>query len=52
MQFCKDGPDIPEHLLEAHKDGHVVFFCGAGISHPAKLPGFEGLVKNSMLAWA
>ena len=46
MQFVKDGPDIPEHLLEAHEDGHVVFFCGAGISYPAGLPGFEGLVKK------
>ena len=46
MQFVKDGPDIPEHLLEAHEDEHVVFFCGAGISYPAGLPGFEGLVKK------
>ena len=35
MQFVKEGPDIPERLLEAHEDGHVVFFCGAGISYPA-----------------
>ena len=46
MQFFKDGPDIPEHLLEAHEDGEVVFFCGAGISYPAGLPGFECLVKR------
>lgn len=46
MQFVKDGPDIPERLLEAHEDRHVVFFCGAGISYPAGLPGFEGLVKK------
>ena len=46
MQFVKEGPDIPERLLEAHEDGHVVFFCGAGISYPAGLPGFEGLVKK------
>ena len=46
MQFLKDGPDIPKRLLEAHEDGEVVFFCGAGISYPAGLPGFKGLVKG------
>jgi hypothetical protein len=45
MQFVKNGPDIPERLLEAHEDGQVVFFCGAGISPPAGLPDFKGLVK-------
>src|SRR6185437_3093812 len=44
MQFVKNGPDIPETLLQAHEDGRVVFFCGAGISYPAGLPGFGGLV--------
>jgi hypothetical protein len=46
MQFVADGPDIPDSLLEAHGEGRVVFFCGAGISYPAGLPGFEGLVKE------
>ena len=46
MQFVKGGPDIPEGLLQAHEDGRVVFFCGAGISFPAGLPGFEGLVQE------
>lgn len=46
MQFVKNGPDIPERLLQAHEDGRVVFFCGAGISYPASLPNFEGLVKK------
>lgn len=46
MQFVKNGPDIPERLLQAHEDGQVVFFCGAGISYPAGLPGFDGLVKG------
>ncbi|WP_244786030.1 anti-phage defense-associated sirtuin Dsr1 [Cupriavidus pauculus] len=46
MQFVKDGPDIPETLLQAHEDGKVVFFCGAGISYPAGLPGFGGLVEQ------
>lgn len=46
MQFVKNGPDIPERLVQAHEDGRVVFFCGAGISYPARLPGFAGLVKE------
>lgn len=29
-----------------HEDGRVVFFCGAGISYPARLPGFGGLVDR------
>lgn len=49
MQFVKNGPDVPEQLLQAHEDGRVVFFCGAGISYPAKLPGFEGLVKKAYI---
>jgi hypothetical protein len=43
VQFVKGGPDIDERLLQAHEDGRVVFFCGAGISYPAGLPGFSGL---------
>lgn len=46
MQFIVDGPDIPNELLQAHEDGRVVFFCGAGISYPAGLPDFKGLVKQ------
>ena len=46
MQFVENGPDIPERLLQAHEDGQVVFFCGAGISYPAGLPGFAGLVDR------
>jgi len=46
MQFVRHGPDIPERLLQAHEDGRVVFFCGAGISYPARLPGFSGLVDG------
>ncbi|WP_371377739.1 anti-phage defense-associated sirtuin Dsr1 [Thalassotalea aquiviva] len=44
MQFVKNGPDVPEALIQAHEEGNVVFFCGAGISFPAGLPGFGGLV--------
>ncbi|MCJ7601790.1 MAG: SIR2 family protein [Desulfobulbaceae bacterium] len=46
MQFVANGPDIPDSLLQAHEEGHVVFFCGAGISYPAGLPGFKGLVDE------
>lgn len=46
MQFITNGPDIPDALLQAHEDGRVVFFCGAGISYPAGLPGFKGLVEK------
>ena len=45
MQFIKNGPDIPERLLQKHKEGQVVFFCGAGISRPM-LPDFGGLAKR------
>lgn len=46
MQFVKNGPDIPERLLQIHEEGRVVFFCGAGISYPAGLPGFDGLARR------
>lgn len=46
MQFITNGPDIPDELLQAHEEGRVVFFCGAGISYPANLPGFKGLVEQ------
>lgn len=46
MQFITNGPDIPDALLQAHEEGRVVFFCGAGISYPAGLPGFKGLVEE------
>lgn len=46
MQFIANGPDIPDALLQAHEEGRVVFFCGAGISYPAGLPGFKGLVEK------
>ncbi|MCL7750704.1 SIR2 family protein [Guyparkeria hydrothermalis] len=46
MQFVPNGPDVPDLLLEAHEEGRVVFFCGAGVSYPAGLPGFQGLVDG------
>lgn len=46
MQLIQKGPDIPDGLMQAHEEGRVVFFCGAGISYPAGLPGFKGLVEK------
>ncbi len=46
MQFVTHGPDIPDVLLQAHEESRVVFFCGAGISYPAGLPDFKGLVEQ------
>lgn len=46
MQFIKNGPEIPAELIEAQEEGRVVFFCGAGISYPAGLPGFRDLVDK------
>lgn len=46
MQFVPNGPNIPNALLQAHEEGRVVFLCGAGISYPAGLPDFQGLVNE------
>ncbi len=46
MQFAKNGPDIPDRMLQEHEDGRIVFFCGSGISSPAGLPGFAKLVDK------
>jgi hypothetical protein len=46
MRFVADGPDLPEALLFAHEEGRLIFFCGAGISRPAGLPLFDGLVER------
>lgn len=46
MQFITNGPDIPDKLLQSHEEGKLAFFCGAGISYPAGLPGFKGLVED------
>ena len=46
MQFISNGPDIPEALLQAHEEGRVVFFCGAGISYRVGLKDFKWLVDE------
>jgi hypothetical protein len=31
MRWMVGGPDLPPELLQALEDGHLVFFCGAGV---------------------
>jgi hypothetical protein len=46
MRWISGGPDLPPELLQALEDGRLVFFCGAGVSYPAGLPTFRGLVQE------
>ena len=48
MKFIakRGAPDIPLEILEAQESGQLVFFCGAGVSYPAGLPSFPGLVND------
>ncbi|HXG32875.1 MAG TPA: SIR2 family protein [Bryobacteraceae bacterium] len=46
MRWVAGGPDLPEELLQLLEDGHLVIFCGAGVSSAAGLPGFRELVKR------
>lgn len=45
MRFFKDGPNIPDQLLERRDQGRVVFLCGAGVSLNANMPTFFELTK-------
>lgn len=46
MRFLADGPALPDELLAARDDGHVLFICGAGVSRDkARLPDFVGLAR-------
>ena len=40
------GPNIPVSFLNRLQDDEIVFFCGAGVSMPSKLPDFKGLVQG------
>lgn len=44
ISLGSDLAAIPERLLLAHARGEVLFIAGAGISQPASLPDFRGLV--------
>ncbi len=48
MKFIanKGAPNIPLAIIEAQESETLIFFCGAGISYPAGLPSFSGLVKG------
>src|SRR5690606_29189774 len=46
MRFHRDGPSIPDLLLERCDAGRVVFLCGAGVSMPAGLPDFKALAQQ------
>jgi NAD-dependent SIR2 family protein deacetylase len=48
MRLVPFGPDLPDELLEERDAGNVVFFCGAGISRPAGLPGFFDLTRKAI----
>lgn len=41
------GPDLPAELLQAHEEGRLILFCGAGISFRASLPSFKGLIDQT-----
>src|ERR1039458_8525781 len=46
MRWITGGPDLPPELLQALEDEQLVLFCGAGVSYPAGLPTFRGLVEK------
>lgn len=46
MRFFRDGPDIPDDLLNLRDDGKVVFMCGAGVSQADGILGFVDLTKR------
>lgn len=47
--FVRNGPALPAALMQAHEEGRLVFFCGAGISYYTGLPTFSALVEQAML---
>jgi len=45
-QFVRNGPIVPDRLVQDLEDDRVVIFCGAGISMGAGLPSYRGLVEH------
>jgi len=41
-----NGPNIPNKVFQDHEKDRLVLFCGAGVSVPAGLPLFSGLVDK------
>jgi hypothetical protein len=50
MRFVENGPDIPREIRHSREQGNVVFFCGAGVSLSAGLPGFPELTDKMITA--
>lgn len=46
-QFIHSGPELPYEVLQAHEEGRLVFFCGAGVSYYTGLPDFRELVTKT-----
>ena len=48
LELVSNGPRIPVDLMNETESGHVVFFCGAGVSasQGSNLPSFAGLVEQ------
>lgn len=43
-RFIKNGPSVPDQLVQELEEDRVIIFCGAGISAGGGLPNFRELV--------